>query len=70
MESLFRQDYPIHDIYLDCFGRLKLSSILYFAQEAAQSHCLQLGTDWDTLAKQNLFWAVLRTDYSQNFFVV
>ena len=34
--------------------------ILFFAQEAAGGHCSHLALDWDTLAKRNLFWAVIR----------
>ena len=60
MEPIFRQTYKIEDIHLDCFGRVKPSVLLYFAQEAADQHCNLLGTDWDTLAQQQLFWAVTR----------
>jgi len=60
MEPIFRHTFPITDIYLDSFGRLKPSSILYFVQEAAGQHCNLLKVDWDTLAQQNLFWAVTR----------
>ena len=45
---------------VDCFGRLTPAAILYLAQEAAGDHCKLLGTDYDTLAKQKLFWAVSR----------
>ena len=60
MEPIFRQTYKIEDMHLDCFGRVKPSVLLYFAQEAAGQHCNLLGTDWDTLAQQQLFWAVTR----------
>ena len=60
MEPIFRQTQKIEDIHLDCFGRLKPSALLYFAQEAAGGHCQLLKLDWDTLAKQDLFWAVIR----------
>jgi medium-chain acyl-[acyl-carrier-protein] hydrolase len=60
MEMIYRREFEITDLYVDCFGRLKPSAILYIAQEAAGGHCLQLGVDWDSLAKRNLFWAVLR----------
>lgn len=42
------------------FGDLQLSALLYFAQQAATGHCDELGLDWDTMAKKNLFWAVIR----------
>lgn len=56
----FEKQYEIDAIHLDRFGRVKPSALLLFAQEAAAGHCQQLSLDWDTLAKQNLFWAVLR----------
>lgn len=60
MEPIFKQKYEISAIHVDCFGRVKPSTLLYFAQEAAGGHCEILNLDWDTLAKRNLFWAVLR----------
>ena len=60
MEPIFRQSYDISAIHVDCFGRLKPSTILYFAQEAAGGHCDLLRLDWDTMAKRHLFWAVIR----------
>lgn len=60
MAPVFRQDFPVSDIHLDCFRRVKPSVLLYFAQEIAGQHCLELGVDWDTLARQHMFWAVIR----------
>ena len=60
MEPIFRQRYPINAIHLDCYGRVKPSVLLHFAQEAAGGHCKELAVDWDTLAQRNLFWAVIR----------
>jgi acyl-ACP thioesterase len=57
---VFSQKFVITPAHVDCFGRAKASSLLYFAQEAAGGHCRELGVDWETLAKQGLFWAVLR----------
>ena len=62
MELIYRQNFEVSAIHLDCFGRVKPSVLLYFAQEAAGGHCLQLGTDWDTLHAKNLFWALIRTN--------
>lgn len=61
MELIYNRKYHIDTVYLDCFGRVKPSVLLYFAQEIAGEHCLELGTDWDTLQKKGLFWAVIRT---------
>ncbi len=60
MESVFTQTFEVSAAHVDCFGRAKPSSLLYFAQEAAGGHCRELALDWDTLAQRNLFWAVLR----------
>ena len=60
MEPIYRQTKTIEDIHLDRFGRLKLSTLLYFAQEAAGGHCQILKLDWETLAQKDLFWAVIR----------
>ncbi len=60
MTQPYRQSFSISDIHLDCFGRVKPSVLLYFAQEVAGKHAALLGTDWDTLNKKNLFWAILR----------
>ena len=60
MEPIYQQDFEITDVYVDCCGRLKPSMILYFAQEVAGHHCMELSVDYDTLAKRRLFWAVTR----------
>ena len=60
MEPIFRHNFEISDLHLDCHGRVKPSVLLFFAQEAAGQHCQLLKLDWETLAKQNLFWAVTR----------
>lgn len=60
MEPIFRQIRTVEDVFTDCFGRLKPSAVLYFAQEAAGGHCQLLKLDWETLAEKNLFWAVIR----------
>jgi medium-chain acyl-[acyl-carrier-protein] hydrolase len=56
----FIKKFEISDLYVDCFGNLKPSAILFLAQEIAGQHCVELGLDWDTLARRNLFWAVVR----------
>ena len=61
MEMIHSQTYQITPLHVDALGRVKPSILLYFAQEIAGEHCLQLGTDWDSLQKVNLFWALIRT---------
>jgi len=60
MEPIYQQDFEITDVYVDCFGRLKSSMILYFAQEVAGHHFTELSMDYDSLASRRLFWAVTR----------
>ncbi len=60
MEPLYTEQYLVTDLETDCFGRMKPSMLLFLAQEMAGRHCLQLSVDYDTLAKQRMFWAVTR----------
>ncbi len=60
MEPIFSKEYEITDMCVDCFGRLKPSVILMYAQEVAGMHCLELSCDYDTLREKHLFWAVAR----------
>ena len=63
---IFEQKVLVTADGVDCFGRCKASTLLYFAQEAAGDHCQLLRLDWDTLAEKNLFWAVIRTHVKVN----
>ena len=38
MEPIYQQTFHINDNAVDCFGRLKPSMILYYAQEVAGRH--------------------------------
>lgn len=60
MEPIFRKEFEISDLYVDCFGRIKPSAILFLAQETAGHHCVELGLSWEQLAEKGLFWAVVR----------
>jgi len=60
MEPIYVDNFQVTDIAVDCYGRLKPSMILFFAQEIAGRHCVQLALDYDTLAQKRLFWAVTR----------
>ena len=60
MELIYRQTFTVSDLEVDCFGKLTLSSLLFYAQEVAGQHCQLLGTDYDSLAKVRMFWAVTR----------
>ena len=61
MDLIYREQYKITAIHADCFERVKPSVLLYFAQEVAGEHSDRLGTDWETLQKKQLFWALIRT---------
>lgn len=60
MEPIYQQDFQITDAYVDRFGRLKPSAILYFAQEVAEDHFALLSMDYESLSRRGLFWAVTR----------
>ena len=61
MELVYRKNYTILDSCTDRYGRVKPSQILFFAQDAATSHCVDLGLDWNSMAAKGLFWVVSRT---------
>lgn len=56
----YSQTFSLTDQDVDCFCKLKLSSLLFYAQEVAGKHSALLGADYDTLAQKKLFWAVTR----------
>jgi len=60
MDLIYRSTYQVRDCDVDCFGRLKQSMILFYAQDIAGQHCDLLSLDYDTLASRRLFWAVIR----------
>ena len=60
MEGGFEKLYDIYGTMTDCYGDLKLSALLYLAQDAAGEHCKELALDWDTMAQKQMFWAVIR----------
>lgn len=60
MEPIYTQYFTVDDHAVDCYNRLKPSSILFYAQEVAGQHCQALSVDYDTLARRRLFWAVIR----------
>ena len=60
MEPIYQQDFVISDAYVDCYGRLKPSMILFFAQEVAGLHFAELSMDYEALAQRRMFWAVTR----------
>ena len=61
MEPIYTQTFHLNDTHVDCFGRLKPSVLLQYIQEVASVHGSALGADYETLARKNLFWAILRT---------
>ena len=60
MKPVFEKKYTIRDCDVDRYGRLLPARILFLAQDVAGSHCVDLALDHETLAKQQLFWAVIR----------
>lgn len=66
MDLIYRKTYTVTDNATDRYDRLRPSMLLFFAQDAATSHCAQLGLDWNTMAAKGLFWAVTRTKVEIN----
>ena len=60
MESIYSQNFAVTDNCVDCFGNLKLSTLLYFAQEVAGRHFDRIAMTYDQLAKKGMFWAIIR----------
>ena len=56
----YSHTYTIEDNEVDCFGNLQPSMILFYAQDIAGRHCVDLQVDYDTMAARRLFWAVIR----------
>lgn len=60
MEPIYSQNFLITDNCVDCFGRLKNSTLLYFVQEVAGRHFANIAMDYDSLAEKGMFWAIIR----------
>lgn len=60
MEPIYSQTYTVHANTVDRYGRLKPSTILFYAQEVAGRHCSILALDYDAMVQRRLFWAVIR----------
>ena len=60
MEPVYRQNFMVDDLAVDCFGRLKPSMLLYYMQEVAGAHFSKLEDKKDPIKDKNLFWAVSR----------
>ena len=64
MEPIYRQKFHIDPVAVDCFGRLKPSMLLLYAQEVAGHHSDLLSFTYDALASRGLFWAIIRNRVS------
>lgn len=60
MQPIYTREFEITDNMVDRYGILRPSAVLFFAQEVAGEHCKALAVDYDTLARQRMFWAVTR----------
>ena len=60
MQPIYSQEFRINDACVDCFGRLKSSMILYYAQEVAGRHFDRLAMTYEELAQRGMFWAIIR----------
>lgn len=60
MEPIYQQDFQINDNAVNRYGRLKLSMVLYYAQEVAGHHFNEISMDYESLAQRGMFWAIIR----------
>ena len=60
MEAIYTQNFHIMDNCVDRFGRLKLSTLLFNAQEVAGRHFDGLAMTYDQLESKGMFWAIIR----------
>ena len=60
MESIYTQEFTINDSCVNRFGKLKLSTLLYFAQEVAGRHFDRIAMTYEQLASRGMFWAIIR----------
>lgn len=60
MEPIYQTDFTVTERDVDCYGRLKPSMILSYAQQVAGMHSTEMTVGYDTLAKRRMFWAVTR----------
>lgn len=60
MEPIYVRNFTVEDAYVDRYGRMRPSQILYLAQDMGGRHSALMSLDYDTLAGRNLFWAVTR----------
>ena len=60
MEPVYSQFFTLSDVHVNCFGRLKSSMMLFFAQEVAGRHFTEISMDYDSLAQKGMFWAIIR----------
>lgn len=60
MEPIYVKNFTVDDSWVDRYGRMKPSMLLYLAQEMGGQHSALMSLDYDTLASRRLFWAVSR----------
>ena len=60
MEPIYRKEYVIRPTDVDRFGRLKPSMLLLYIQHTAGEHSDALSYTYDGMARQGIFWAVIR----------
>ena len=55
MKPIYQQDFEITSLYVDRFGRLMPSKLLYIMQEVAGVHFSQLSMSYEALAEKGMF---------------
>lgn len=60
MENILNLAFPVRTFDIDYSGRIKLSALLNFLQEAAAQHAARLGVAMDVMAQRDLVWILSR----------
>ena len=60
MEPIYQQDFEITDLYVNRYGYLMPSKLLYILQTVGGAHFTELAMDYESLAEKGIFWAVTR----------
>jgi medium-chain acyl-[acyl-carrier-protein] hydrolase len=59
-KNVWKEDLSIKSYEMDCYGKMKLSSLFNAFQEVAGNHASALGAGYTALQKMGLFWVLSR----------
>ena len=62
-KTIYKEEFLVDDLAVDCFGQLKPAMLPYYFQEVAGSHFALLEDPAAPIAEKHLFWAVSRYSF-------